>query len=57
MKRNHDFTTICDKHIKTGCRTTCPLSKACEHKHGDTYEVFVERMNIAASNYYVLDNG
>ena len=42
---------ICTEFIDTGCRETCPLSKACEFRVNDDKESHDKRMQEAANKH------
>jgi hypothetical protein len=46
--RSQKVKDICTANVKGHCRTTCPLSEACNTVAGDTKESFDKRMNKAA---------
>lgn len=46
--RSERVISICDEFSDKGCRKVCPLRDACVMKHGDTRELFSERLNMAA---------
>jgi hypothetical protein len=46
--RSQKVKEICTANFQDHCRTTCPLSKACDTRAGDTKESFDKRMNKAA---------
>ena len=40
--------SICNHFINSGCRQSCPLSKACAPRWDDDLVQFADRMNVAA---------